>query len=83
MQTRIDDQTVLRAPALELAASFFALPVSTTHVATGAIIGAGFRQNNAAVNRRRVGGLTSAWIVTLPLAGGLAALASWALRAVA
>lgn len=81
----MDEDTGLAASfvsaVLVLAASFVALPVSTTHVATGAIIGAGCRQNHAAVNWRRVGGLTSAWVVTLPLAAGLAALASWALRA--
>jgi PiT family inorganic phosphate transporter len=65
--------------ALVLAASFYALPVSTTHVATGAIVGAGLRQDPAAVRWRRVGGLVSAWIVTLPVAASLAALTVWAL----
>lgn len=65
--------------ALVLASSFYALPVSTTHVATGAIVGAGLRQNPAAVRWRRVGGLVSAWVVTVPIAGGLAALLVWVL----
>lgn len=80
---RMDHDTGLAASfvsaALVLGASMYALPVSTTHVATGAIVGAGLRQDPAAVRWRRVGGLVSAWIVTVPFAGGLAALAVWAL----
>lgn len=71
----------LVSAALVLAASFYALPVSTTHVATGAIVGAGLGQDPAAVRWRRVGGLVSAWIVTLPIAGAVAALAVWTLGA--
>ena len=71
----------LGSAALVLAASFYALPVSTTHVATGAIVGAGLRQDSAAVCWRRVGGLVGAWIVTLPMAAALAALTVWALGA--
>lgn len=67
--------------ALVLAASFYTLPVSTTHVATGAIVGAGLRQDPGTVRWRRVGALVSAWIVTVPVAGGLAATAGWALGA--
>lgn len=69
----------LVSAALVLAASVYALPVSTTHVATGAIVGAGLRQDPAAVRWRQVGGLLTAWIVTLPIAGALAALAAWTL----
>jgi PiT family inorganic phosphate transporter len=80
---RMDHDTGLAASlvsaALVLAASFYALPVSTTHVATGAIVGAGLRQDPAAVRWREVGGLMTAWIVTLPIAGALAALAAWTL----
>lgn len=65
--------------ALVLSASFYALPVSTTHVATGAIVGAGLRQDVAAVRWGRVGGLVSAWVVTLPVSAALAAATLWAL----
>jgi len=82
---QMDQDTGLAASvvsaALVLAASFYTLPVSTTHVATGAIVGAGLRQDPAAVRWHRVGGLVSAWIVTLPIAASLAALAVWALGA--
>ncbi|MCA1672248.1 MAG: inorganic phosphate transporter, partial [Actinobacteria bacterium] len=80
---QMDQDTGLAASvvsaALVLAASFYTLPVSTTHVATGAIVGAGLRQDPAAVRWQRVGGFVSAWIVTLPIAASLAALAVWAL----
>jgi PiT family inorganic phosphate transporter len=69
----------LVSAALVLAASFYTLPVSTTHVATGAIVGAGIRQGSGAVHWGRVSGLMGAWIVTLPVAAALAAFAWWTL----
>jgi PiT family inorganic phosphate transporter len=54
-------------------ASFYALPVSTTHVSTGAITGVGARK--ADVRWRMVRGMIVAWVVTLPVAGMIAALA--------
>lgn len=65
-----------------LAASFYTLPVSTTHVATGAIVGAGLRQDSGAVRWGRVGRLVSAWVVTLPVAGARAVFTWWTLGAV-
>ena len=70
----------LVSAGLVLAASFYVLPVSTTHVATGAIVGAGLRQGNGAVEWRTVGGLVSAWVVTLPIAAAFGAAAVWALQ---
>jgi inorganic phosphate transporter, PiT family len=67
---------------LVLAASFSMMPVSTTHVSTGAIVGAGLRQDPAAVHWRWVGGLASAWVVTLPVAAALGAMAVRILGAV-
>ncbi len=61
------------AASLVLLASFVALPVSTTHVSTGAIIGAGLRSGGQAIRWRTVAHLIVAWIVTLPVAGLLAA----------
>ncbi|MBA3884158.1 MAG: inorganic phosphate transporter [Acidobacteria bacterium] len=68
---------------LVLAASAYAMPVSTTHVSTGAIVGAGLRQDPGAVHWGWVGGLASAWVVTLPVSAGLGALAVWTLGVVA
>jgi PiT family inorganic phosphate transporter len=60
-----------------LAASFFTLPVSTTHVSTGAIVGAGLRQGGGAVQWGMVRSLVSAWIITLPVAAILGAASAW------
>ena len=63
--------------ALVAIASFHALPVSTTHVATGAITGVGARK--ADVRWRVVRDMAVAWVVTLPIAGVIAALAYMAI----
>jgi len=67
----------LVAAALVMTASFYTLPVSTTHVSTGAIVGAGVSQGNGAVDWRHVGSLVIAWVGTLPIAAALAASAAW------
>ena len=61
------------AASLVLLASFVALPVSTTHVSTGAIVGAGLRSGAQAIRWRTVSNLIAAWIITVPAAGLLAA----------
>lgn len=65
----------LVAAGLVLMASFYTLPVSTTHVSTGAIVGAGLRQGGGAVEWQRLGSVAAAWVITLPVAALLAALA--------
>ena len=62
---------------LVLAASFYALPVSTTHVATGAIVGAGVRQDARAVQWGTVASLVLAWLVTLPVCALVSGAAVW------
>jgi len=63
--------------ALVALASIYALPVSTTHVSTGAITGVGARK--AEVRWRVVRDMAVAWLVTLPIAGILAVVAYAAL----
>jgi inorganic phosphate transporter, PiT family len=46
--------------------SLMGLPVSTTHVACGSIMGLG------KTNRRTVQKMVGAWVITLPLAAGVA-----------
>jgi PiT family inorganic phosphate transporter len=65
------------ASTLVLVSSFFALPVSTTQVSTGAIVGAGLSDRRGAIQWDTVRNLTLAWIVTLPAAALIAAV-SWA-----
>ena len=67
-----DAQTV--AASLIQTASHFGLPVSTTHVVTGSVLGAGSTESASAV-RWGVGvNIVLAWIVTLPMAALLAAI---------
>jgi inorganic phosphate transporter, PiT family len=54
-------------------ASFAALPVSTTHVSSGAIIGVGLHRAARAVHWATVREMLAAWLVTVPLAALLAA----------
>lgn len=61
-------------------ASWNALPVSTTHVSTGAIIGAGLKHDAKGVHWGKVGEILLSWLVTLPVAALLAALAKLVLR---
>lgn len=61
-------------------ASWRGLPVSTTHVSTGAIIGAGVQHDARAVKWSKVGEIGLSWLVTLPVAGLLAAAAKLVLR---
>ncbi|MCX5660822.1 MAG: inorganic phosphate transporter [Planctomycetota bacterium] len=63
----------LTTAALVGMASWKSLPVSTTHVSTGAIIGAGLKHDARAVKWRKVGEIAVSWVVTLPVAALVAA----------
>jgi PiT family inorganic phosphate transporter len=56
-------------------ASSMGIPVSTTHTITGAIIGVGSAQRTRAVRWGIAGNIVFAWIVTMPAAALMAALA--------
>jgi len=66
------------AAGLVLIASFVALPVSTTHVVTGAIVGAGLSGGRGAVRWHELGHVAMAWLVTLPVSAAMAAAIAWA-----
>ena len=53
-------------------------PVSTTHTVAGAITGVGATNRGATVHWSVFGRLAIAWLVTMPAAGAVAALAYWA-----
>jgi PiT family inorganic phosphate transporter len=55
-------------------ASHFGIPVSTTHTITGAIVGVGATQRLSAVRWGVAGRIVWAWVITIPAAGGIAAL---------
>jgi PiT family inorganic phosphate transporter len=63
----------LAAASLVTLASFFALPVSTTHVTSGGIFGIGLRRRDQA-DWRRVREILLAWLATLPLGAALGGL---------
>src|SRR6187399_20976 len=58
-------------------ATYFSIPVSTTHTITGAIIGVGTTRGSSAVRWGVAGNIVIAWIVTIPASAGIAALAYW------
>jgi len=64
-----------------LAATRFGIPVSTTHTITGAIVGVGATNRLSAVRWGIAGRIVWAWVLTIPAAGGLAAVAYIILRA--
>lgn len=65
-------------------ASHFGLPVSTTHVVSGAIMGVGATKRLSAVRWGVAGNMVLAWIFTIPitatLAAGMFAFLRWAMK---
>jgi PiT family inorganic phosphate transporter len=59
------------------AATWLGIPVSTTHTITGAIIGVGAAKKVRAVRWVVAREIVTAWILTIPAAGTLAALFYW------
>ena len=64
----------LAAAATVVLASRTGLPVSTTHILVGAVIGVGLARGVDAIDLRVVGKIVVSWIITLPAGGLLAAL---------
>jgi PiT family inorganic phosphate transporter len=58
-----------------LAASHFGYPLSTTHVISGGVMGAGAAKRLSAVRWGVAGNIVAAWILTLPTAGAIGAAA--------
>ena len=79
MATREAVAANLVAAALVTLASSFALPVSTTHVTSGAIFGIGLLRRQEA-DWRKVREILLAWVATLPLSAALAAVIFGLLR---
>ncbi len=66
--------------ALVTAGAVGGLPMSTTHVSTGAIMGVGASRGSESLNLGTVRNLLLAWVVTLPAAAGLGIAAYLILR---
>ncbi len=60
-------------------ASHFGLPVSTTHVAAGSIMGVGSTRRFSAVRWGVAGNMLAAWLVTIPITAVLAYVIYWCL----
>ncbi len=70
----------LAAASTVVLASRTGLPVSTTHIAVGAVIGVGLARGVGAIDLRVIGGIVVSWIVTLPVGAVLAALFFFTLK---
>ncbi|MEG3638710.1 inorganic phosphate transporter [Magnetococcus sp. PR-3] len=78
--TKITELTPTRGYSATLAsavtvvlASKTGMPVSTTQIAVGAVMGVGFARGIGALDMRVLGGIFLSWLVTLPAGGLLAA----------
>jgi PiT family inorganic phosphate transporter len=56
-----------------LASSYFGYPLSTTQVVSGGVLGVGLGKRLASVRWGLAGGMAVAWVLTLPMAGVIAA----------
>lgn len=63
--------------AIILSSSAAGMALSTTHVATGSILGSGVGKPGAQVRWAVAGRMAIAWIITLPAAGLVGAVAFW------
>jgi len=70
------------ASIVVVAASGMGLPVSTTHIAVGSVIGVGIARGIGALDMRVIGGIILSWLITVPVAALLAAVVFHVLRAV-
>ncbi len=72
----------LAAAATVVMASRTGLPVSTTHIAVGAVIGVGLARGVGAIDLRVIGQIVVSWVVTLPVGAFLAMLFFFLLRGI-
>ena len=88
---RITELTPSRGFCAEFAAAItillasvipFGLPVSTTHILVGAVLGVGMARGIGALNLRIMRDITASWAVTIPAGAGLAIVFYYVLRVV-
>lgn len=71
----------MAAAATVVLASRTGMPVSTTHIAVGAVVGVGMARGVGAIDLRVLSGIVMSWLITLPVGGILAAIFFFVLRA--
>lgn len=64
----------LAAAGTVVMASRLGLPVSTTHIIVGSVMGVGLARGIAAIDMRVVARIITSWLVTLPIGAALASL---------
>jgi PiT family inorganic phosphate transporter len=72
----------LAAATTVVLASKTGLPVSTTHIAVGAVMGVGLARGLGALDLRVIGNIVVSWLVTLPAGGILAAIFFFIFKAI-
>ena len=72
----------LAAASTVVVASRTGLPVSTTHIAVGAVIGVGLARGLGALDLRVIGTIAVSWLITLPVGGVLAAVFFFILKTI-
>jgi PiT family inorganic phosphate transporter len=72
----------LAAATTVVLASKTGLPVSTTHIAVGAVMGVGLARGIGALDLRVIGNIVVSWVVTLPAGGILAAIIFFILQGI-
>lgn len=84
MGSRITRLTPMQGACAETAgaitlfgASYFGIPVSTTHTITAAIVGVGSAKRFSAVRWNVAASIVWAWVITIPAAGILASIFYW------
>jgi PiT family inorganic phosphate transporter len=79
--TKLDQHQGFSASAggsvMLFAASYYGIPVSTTHTITGCVIGAGAARRASAVRWGVARNVMIAWIITIPASATVAALFYW------
>ena len=72
----------LAAATTVVLASKTGIPVSTTHIAVGGVMGVGLARGIGALDFRVLGGIVVSWIVTLPAAGFMSAITFFVLKGI-
>jgi PiT family inorganic phosphate transporter len=79
--TKLSQQQAFSASAggsaMLFAASYYGIPVSTTHTITGCVIGAGAARRASAVRWGVAGNVMIAWLITIPASASVGALFYW------